>query len=452
MPWTQRQQLRVLLRCEGIVPGMSGGIEHFAMGLIGGLVEAVAPDEAVVASVAKGTEDRWTSTAPPSDRVSYLPVASTASLAHASARLWRNGLLRQGRGLITQSRLGRGALNRFRQGVDSELLESVRPDVTHFPFHLQRLSGPTPVVTVHDLREVTVGGTDDRRHADQLRANIQNASAIVTSWRHPFDQLTSIFPAVAGKTFVIPFPVMNPPLGPLASAATAASYILYPAATASHKNHVGLVRALGMIDVRRRPRLVCTGALVSPWYEQVRQLAVDVGVQQSVEFRGFVDRQELDQLYRGAAAVVVPSRWEAASGPVFEAFAYGVPVACSDVPPIRSQVEQTGGEVAFFDPDNPGSIAAAILEVLAESERYRAGSRRGGEWLAGQTWLATALSYLEVWRWAAAEMHGPRPLAIRLPPIGEQEEPASAERSWPQEGAPGLVNGTNTTRVDSCAG
>jgi glycosyltransferase involved in cell wall biosynthesis len=133
-----------------------------------------------------------------------------------------------------------------------------------------------------------------------------------------------------------------------------------------------------------------------------------------IEYRGFVSTTELASLYRNAAAVVMPSLWEAASGPIFEAFAYGRPVACSDIPPLRSQVDFCGATVAFFDPLNPASIAEAVGRLLDDPERFGRGSAAGAAVLGRLTWSQTALDYLEVWRWVASGKPARRPLLSTL--------------------------------------
>ncbi len=51
--------------------------------------------------------------------------------------------------------------------------------------------------------------------------------------------------------------------------------------------------------------------------------------------------------------------------PVLEAMAAGIPVACSDIPPLR----EVGGEAAlYFDPLDEDAIAAALDRVVEDAE------------------------------------------------------------------------------------
>jgi Glycosyl transferases group 1 len=56
----------------------------------------------------------------------------------------------------------------------------------------------------------------------------------------------------------------------------------------------------------------------------------------TVQMTGWIPREELYDLYRRAWAFIYPSRFEGFGKSVTEAMAAGVPVACSDIEPLRS--------------------------------------------------------------------------------------------------------------------
>ena len=153
-------------------------------------------------------------------------------------------------------------------------------------------------------------------------------------------------------------------------------FLLYPANRWPHKNHVTLFRAL---DLLPDYRLVLTG--------------YDGPVPDGVESLGRVGADELVDLYRRAAALVFPSRYEGFGQPVLEALACACPVACSDLPPLR---EVAGDAAIYFDPDEPESIAAATLEAIAR------GGASGPARAAGFTWDETARRHDAVYRELAA--------------------------------------------------
>ncbi len=153
-------------------------------------------------------------------------------------------------------------------------------------------------------------------------------------------------------------------------------FILYPAQTWPHKNHAGLLEALALLRGRGHVvSLVSTGYLnthANVLQGQARRL----GLSGDIKWLGFVDPATLRTLYALATAVVVPTRFEAASGPVWEAFAAGVPVACSDV---TSLPEQVGDAALTFDPDDIEAMADAILALWTDAElRQRSWSCAAG--------------------------------------------------------------------------
>jgi glycosyltransferase involved in cell wall biosynthesis len=149
-------------------------------------------------------------------------------------------------------------------------------------------------------------------------------------------------------------------------------FLLYPANRWPHKNHATLFRALELLPDYR---LVLTG--------------YDGAVPAGVESLGRVGADDLVDLYRRAAALVFPSRYEGFGQPVLEALACACPVACSDLPPLR---EVAGEAAVYFDPDEPESIAAATLEAIAR------GGASGRARAAGFTWDETARRHDAVYR------------------------------------------------------
>jgi glycosyltransferase involved in cell wall biosynthesis len=116
----------------------------------------------------------------------------------------------------------------------------------------------------------------------------------------------------------------------------------------------------------------------------------------SVEARGGVPTDELVSLYRRAAAVVFPSLYEGFGLPPLEALACGCPVAASRA---GSLPEVLGDAAVLFDPEDPSSITAGVVEALDRAEELR---RLGPERAAAFTWEATAHAHDAVYALAAS--------------------------------------------------
>jgi glycosyltransferase involved in cell wall biosynthesis len=276
--------------------------------------------------------------------------------------------------------------------------------VTLYPFSQTPARAQRSVVTLHDLKPFQREFWSPV-YTEIIRKNVERAAALVVSWPHPYQQVLEMFPEARSKTVLIPLPAFH---GRPSDMTTQPDphLLLYPSGTAPHKNHRTLVDAMTLLP---EFRLVCPGPLKEPQARFLLTRVMESDLRGRVMFPGFVSTEELKRLYARAAAVVVPSRWEAASGAVFEAFSWGLPVACADVAPLRAQVDFAGGDACFFEPTKPESLASAVRRLLADRERYSAASRVAGARLATRTWTDTARDYAAVLGWVADGCRGPVP-------------------------------------------
>ena len=164
-------------------------------------------------------------------------------------------------------------------------------------------------------------------------------------------------------------------------------FVFYPAQTWPHKNHIGLLRALHII----RSRGVTVPLVLSGRRNQAASIVDGVvhqlGMEDQVHWLGFVEPGVLRTVFRMSAAVIIPSKFEAASGPLWEAFALGVPAACSNV---TSLPEQAGDAALIFDPNQPDEIADAILRLWTDEALCRSLAERGRDRLTDFSWDRTA--------------------------------------------------------------
>jgi glycosyltransferase involved in cell wall biosynthesis len=173
--------------------------------------------------------------------------------------------------------------------------------------------------------------------------------------------------------------------------------VLCVAAKRAHKNLDGLVRAIALLP-SPRPLLVLPGS-PTDYEDELRRLAVQLGIADDVAFPAWVDEEDLEALYAAAACFVLPSFQEGFGLPVLEAMARGVPVACSN---ISSLPEVVGDAALLFDPRDAESIASPIERLL--SDRALAGElvAQGRARCEQFSWRRTAELTLDCYRRAIA--------------------------------------------------
>ena len=161
----------------------------------------------------------------------------------------------------------------------------------------------------------------------------------------------------------------------------------------------GYLLYVGAIQARKDPLAAADAA------EEVGLPLVVVGPEREPDARARARRRraptcvatstkaELAELYRGAAALVLPSRYEGFGLPVLEAMASGTPVVVTDDPALH----EVAGDAARLR--GAGDLAAAIRTALADRDRLvAAGLERAGLF----SWDETARRTLAVYREALA--------------------------------------------------
>jgi glycosyltransferase involved in cell wall biosynthesis len=172
-------------------------------------------------------------------------------------------------------------------------------------------------------------------------------------------------------------------------------YLLFVSSLWPYKNCDGLLRAWAHARsaLGDRQLVVIGPGRDEDYTASLHSLAAELGIAGDVLFTGGLPLAETVPFYRAADAFVYPSHNETFGLPILEAMAAGCPVVTSSV---TAMPETAGGAALLSDPNDPASIAKAILEAVGpEHDRLRAaGIRRAGE----LTWGATAAATLDVYR------------------------------------------------------
>jgi glycosyltransferase involved in cell wall biosynthesis len=122
-----------------------------------------------------------------------------------------------------------------------------------------------------------------------------------------------------------------------------------------------LLEALARLPAPVRLTLVDDASPGNPAWGQARRL----GVEGRLHVTGPLETAALVRLYRRAAVVAVPSRYEGFGLPAAEAMACGTPVVASSGGALAELVEATGGGV-LVPAGDPDALAKALLGLLEQ--------------------------------------------------------------------------------------
>jgi glycosyltransferase involved in cell wall biosynthesis len=151
-----------------------------------------------------------------------------------------------------------------------------------------------------------------------------------------------------------------------------------------NKGIPSLLRALSLLPAPVRLTLVDVAQ------SEARRWARELGCGDRLRITGRVTTEELVRLYRSAALVVVPSRYEGFGLPAAEAMACGVPVVATQAGALP-EVLGVGGGGVLVPPDDPEALAKAIRTLLEQPETRRAlGARARARIDAAYAWPRVA--------------------------------------------------------------
>jgi glycosyltransferase involved in cell wall biosynthesis len=258
------------------------------------------------------------------------------------------------------------------------VLHRLGPDLVHFQHVLPPFLRAPAIVTVHDLsfeRDPVLMGRADRIVFRTLvpRA-VRNARRVLTVSERTRRDLEELYGAPREKIVVIPNGV-DPRFSP---GGEPRDYLLYVGAVQARKDPLAALEAARGAGLR----LVVVGPEKEP--ELARRLRAE-----GAEVRGYVDDDELVRLYREAAALVFPSRYEGFGLPVLEALASGTPVVATPDP----AVQEVAGDAAVYAPRD--ELGAAVRRAVADRARLAAA---GLERAAAFSWEEAARRTLAVYK------------------------------------------------------
>jgi glycosyltransferase involved in cell wall biosynthesis len=272
------------------------------------------------------------------------------------------------------------------------LTRRLRPALTHLQYVIPPgVAGPT-VVTVHDISFALSRSYAPIYDLLAMRAlvprSMKRAERVFTVSEWSKREIAERYRIDPAKIVVTPNGV-DPRYTTEGPTEDGSPYLLFVGAIQARKDPVAAVDALASLGGDLR--LVFAGPDKGD-AGAVRERAAERGVAGRIELRGYVTNEALAALYRGAACLVFPSRYEGFGLPILEAMASGTPVVAT----ASTCIPEVAGDAAVLVvPGDGEALADGIRRALDDRDRLRAaGLARAARF----DWAETARRTLEVYR------------------------------------------------------
>lgn len=260
-----------------------------------------------------------------------------------------------------------------------------------------RVSMPT-IVTVHDVAWLKV-----QRHTRPYARyyfgtfalqRYPHADAIVVDSAFSRDELREVLDLPAERVHVV-YPGVAADYCAVQRRPSGEGTILVPGTVERRKNFEVLIRALTVLPPDTR--IVSVGP-PTPYREECERLANELGVGKRIDWRGYVAREELLNLYATCALVAVPSRYEGFGYAAAQALCAGTPVIVSDAASLP-EVVAADAPIASADDDEAWAREIALVLADPDGANARAQTRRAAA-SARFSWRASAQTLCGVYETA----------------------------------------------------
>lgn len=233
-------------------------------------------------------------------------------------------------------------------------LARIEADVLWGPHGTLPLASRVPAVaTLHDLTSITMPG----RHRLKtilsfnvfIARSLEQAVRVACVSRAVADEAMRGFGIAASKLEVVPNGVDEF----FSPGGEEGDYLLFTGTLEPRKGIDDLLEAWRSLPAPR-PRLVLCGD--PGWKTRVPR-------EEGIELTGYVTRERLRELYRGARAFVYASRYEGFGIPPLEALACGAPVVATRTGAIAEFAE---GAALLVEPGDVRGLRDALVRLLAD--------------------------------------------------------------------------------------
>ena len=368
--------MRIGINLLYLLPGIVGGTETYAAGLLAGLVKVAQEHDIVV--IVNREAAKWPLPAAPN-------ITRVVSPVPASSRVLRY--------FYEQIRL-------------PKLLHDLQVDIVHSlgyvgPVHLRCAS----VLTIPDPNYVDIAYTMPLHRRLPLRMistwAAKNADEIITISNFSKQRLCQTLNLPANKitvTHLAPRVEMNTTQTMnweklRVQYRIREPYIVAFGGGAVHKNISSLLQAIALLDENLPHQLVLIGHI--PPDVDMAMISVPQSKENRIIATGYIPGEHIPALLSHADLFVLPSLYEGFGLPVLEAQQAGVAVACSTA---GSLPEIAGEGAVLFNPNSLDDIVHKIAACLSNLDLRSHLCHQGRANLSRFSWEKTAAETLSVYK------------------------------------------------------
>jgi len=295
-----------------------------------------------------------------------------------------------------------------------KIIRQEKVDLMHFPhFNVPLFYNVPFVVTIHDLtmfhyprseattRSRVIFWLKDKAHRVVIRHAVKKAKHIIATSEFTKEDVVETLCVPKEKitvTYQAPFEKGNGKWemgngSVLKKYKVDKPYILYVGAAYPHKNLERLVEAWKIFVDRHENKYQLVLVGTEDYFYKKLKLPI-TNYQLPIIFTGFVDDQELVELYENAHLYVFPSLYEGFGLPPLEAMSHGTPVISSNA----SCLPEVLGEAAmYFDPNNTEQMAEVMHQVLSDTDIQMQLHQNAREHLKRFSWEKLARKTVEIY-------------------------------------------------------
>lgn len=269
-------------------------------------------------------------------------------------------------------------LNPYKRIIKSNNIKLLHIPIQYSPIY--KTSVPV-ITTMHDVQEFHFPEfftASERLHrAINSFKSVSESDHIIVSFDHIKSDLMKYYSIPENKVSVCPPPFADDWFATKKETdwqtlekkySITKKYLLYPAATWPHKNHIRLLEALKEVRISFPDLcLICTGNKTD-YYDIIHKKILELGLENSVKFLGIVPEEDLIGLYKRSELVVIPTLYEAGSGPLYEAMKYKVPVICANT---TSLPETVSNAKYIFNPTDVNDLSELIIKMINDENEKR---------------------------------------------------------------------------------